>query len=134
MKFLLLLPRSLVSVSLANSQNHSLTLPMLFRVTAFFCHRRSPIHMHAFRQYQVPRRSSCIVGSICFYSTLTANIRSRRGSKVAVNLPLFIDSETPRPFIDPSIPWDRSLYPEDPGAVSTCSPHTMSSSICEIRS
>ncbi|KAF8222928.1 glutamate-cysteine ligase catalytic subunit [Tricholoma matsutake] len=50
------------------------------------------------------------------FPTLTANIRSRRGSKVAINLPLFIDSETPRPFIDPSIPWDRSLYPEDPQA------------------
>ncbi|RDB24730.1 Glutamate--cysteine ligase [Hypsizygus marmoreus] len=47
------------------------------------------------------------------FPTLTANIRRRRGSKVAINLPLFIDSQTPRPFIDPSIPWDRSLYPED---------------------
>jgi glutamate--cysteine ligase catalytic subunit len=60
-------------------------------------------------------RTSC---STFYCSTLTANIRSRRGSKVAINLPLFIDSETPRPFIDPSIPWDRSLYPEDPGALS----------------
>ncbi|KAG6866759.1 hypothetical protein C0991_011418 [Blastosporella zonata] len=47
------------------------------------------------------------------FPTLTANIRRRRGSKVAINLPLFIDSQTPRPFIDPSISWDRSLYPED---------------------
>ncbi|KAG5735778.1 Glutamate--cysteine ligase [Termitomyces sp. T112] len=50
------------------------------------------------------------------FPTLTANIRRRRGSKVAINLPLFIDSQTPRPFIDPSIPWNRNLYPEDPEA------------------
>lgn len=47
------------------------------------------------------------------FPTLTSNIRSRRGSKVAVNLPIFFDQNTPRPFIDPSIPWDRSIYPED---------------------
>jgi glutamate--cysteine ligase catalytic subunit len=47
--------------------------------------------------------------------TLTANIRRRRGSKVAINLPLFIDEKTPRPFIDPTIPWERSIYPEDSG-------------------
>ena len=51
------------------------------------------------------------------YRTLTANIRSRRGSKVAINLPIFVDEKTPRPFIDPSIPWDRNVYPEDPGKV-----------------
>ncbi|KAF8070687.1 glutamate-cysteine ligase catalytic subunit [Lyophyllum atratum] len=50
------------------------------------------------------------------FPTLTANIRRRRGSKVAINLPLFIDTQTPRPFIDPSIPWQRSIYPEDPEA------------------
>ncbi|KAF8813858.1 glutamate-cysteine ligase catalytic subunit [Phlegmacium glaucopus] len=50
------------------------------------------------------------------FPTLTANIRRRRGSKVSINLPLFIDEKTPRPFIDPTIPWDRSLYAEDPEA------------------
>jgi hypothetical protein len=50
-----------------------------------------------------------------FFRTLTANIRMRRGSKVAINLPLFIDEKVPRPFIDPTIPWDRSIYPEDAG-------------------
>ncbi|KAJ7346569.1 glutamate-cysteine ligase catalytic subunit [Mycena albidolilacea] len=50
------------------------------------------------------------------FPTLTANIRQRRGSKVAINLPLFFDTQTPRPFVDPTIPWDRSLYPEDPEA------------------
>ncbi|KAJ8486864.1 hypothetical protein ONZ45_g14525 [Pleurotus djamor] len=50
------------------------------------------------------------------FPTLTANIRERRGSKVAINLPLFIDKNTPRPFVDPTIPWERSVYAEDPEA------------------
>ena len=56
------------------------------------------------------------VAHITLCRTLTANIRTRRGSKVAINLPLFIDEKTLRPFIDPAIPWDRNLYPEDPGS------------------
>ncbi|KAF7980736.1 hypothetical protein HWV62_36753 [Athelia sp. TMB] len=47
------------------------------------------------------------------FPTLTANIRERRGSKVAINLPIFVDSSTPRPFVDPTIPWDRAVFPED---------------------
>lgn len=50
------------------------------------------------------------------FPTLTANIRRRRGSKVAMNLPLFIDERTPRPFVDPTIPWQRNIYWEDPEA------------------
>ncbi|KAF5370723.1 hypothetical protein D9758_001829 [Tetrapyrgos nigripes] len=50
------------------------------------------------------------------FPTLTANIRRRRGSKVAINLPVFFDEKTLRPFIDPTIPWDRNIYPEDPEA------------------
>jgi hypothetical protein len=46
--------------------------------------------------------------------TLTANIRRRRGSKVAMNVPIFFDTNTPRPFIDPTIP-ERKIYPEDAG-------------------
>ncbi|SPO28439.1 probable gamma-glutamylcysteine synthetase [Ustilago trichophora] len=47
------------------------------------------------------------------FPTLAANIRKRRGSKVAINMPIFKDVNTPSPFIDPSIPWDRNLFPED---------------------
>ncbi|CEH18307.1 glutamate-cysteine ligase catalytic subunit [Ceraceosorus bombacis] len=47
------------------------------------------------------------------FPTLTANIRQRRGAKVAINMPIFHDELTPRPFVDPSIPWDRQLFPED---------------------
>lgn len=50
------------------------------------------------------------------FPTLTANIRSRRGSKVAINVPIFKDKNTPSPFIDNTIPWDRNLYPEDANA------------------
>ncbi|KAJ7188317.1 glutamate-cysteine ligase catalytic subunit [Mycena filopes] len=50
------------------------------------------------------------------FPTLTANIRQRRGSKVAINLPIFFDTHTPRPFVDPTIPWERSIYAEDPEA------------------
>ncbi|KAH8977767.1 glutamate-cysteine ligase catalytic subunit [Lactarius hatsudake] len=47
------------------------------------------------------------------FPTLTANIRRRRRSKVAINLPIFVDDRTPRPFVDPTIPWHRNVYPED---------------------
>jgi glutamate--cysteine ligase catalytic subunit len=53
----------------------------------------------------------------CGSRTLTANIRRRRGSKVAINLPIYIDERTPRPFVDPSIPWHRDVFPEDAGAL-----------------
>ncbi|KZP05503.1 hypothetical protein FIBSPDRAFT_805693, partial [Athelia psychrophila] len=47
------------------------------------------------------------------FPTLTANIRTRSGSKVAINLPIFVDTRVPRPFVDPTIPWDRDIFPED---------------------
>ncbi|GAA5864018.1 hypothetical protein JCM1840_000668 [Sporobolomyces johnsonii] len=50
------------------------------------------------------------------FPTLTANIRRRRGSKVAINMPIFVDDKTPRPFVDPSIPRDRNDWPEDANA------------------
>ncbi|ORY82690.1 glutamate-cysteine ligase-domain-containing protein [Protomyces lactucae-debilis] len=50
------------------------------------------------------------------FPTLTANIRERRGRKVAMNVPIFYDENTPKPFIDPTIPRDRNLYPEDANA------------------
>ncbi|CAG8655121.1 10469_t:CDS:10, partial [Ambispora leptoticha] len=47
------------------------------------------------------------------FPTLAANIRKRRRSKVAINLPIFHDKKTPKPFIDPTIPRNRDLFPED---------------------
>ncbi|KAJ1731680.1 glutamate--cysteine ligase, partial [Coemansia biformis] len=52
------------------------------------------------------------------FSTLAGNIRERRGSKVAINVPVFHDVHTPRPFVDPTIPYDRSLFPGDGEAKS----------------
>jgi glutamate--cysteine ligase catalytic subunit len=48
--------------------------------------------------------------------TLTANIRRRRGAKVAINMPIFHDKNTPKPFIDPTIPTYND-YPEDKNAI-----------------
>ncbi|GAA5874509.1 hypothetical protein JCM3774_005742 [Rhodotorula dairenensis] len=50
------------------------------------------------------------------FPTLTANIRRRRGSKVAINMPIYFDENTPRPFVDPTVPRDRNLWPEDANA------------------
>lgn len=47
------------------------------------------------------------------HRTLTANIRRRRGAKVEINMPIFHDRNTPRPFIDPTIPYDRDLFKHD---------------------
>ncbi|KAJ2783853.1 glutamate--cysteine ligase [Coemansia javaensis] len=47
------------------------------------------------------------------FRTLAGNIRERRGSKVAINVPVFHDVNTPRPFVDPTIPYGRSLFPGD---------------------
>ncbi|KAG8719530.1 hypothetical protein FRC08_002599 [Ceratobasidium sp. 394] len=47
------------------------------------------------------------------YRLLTENIRKRQGSKPMANIPIYVDENTPRPFNDPTIPWDRNVYPED---------------------
>jgi len=38
------------------------------------------------------------------FKTLTRNIRSRRGSKIDIQIPLFKDKKTPTPFVEPGIP------------------------------
>ena len=57
--------------------------------------------------------SQCQAKTDC--STLAANIRRRRGAKVAMNMPIYRDTNTPDPFIDPAIPWDRNHFPGDKG-------------------
>jgi glutamate--cysteine ligase catalytic subunit len=47
------------------------------------------------------------------FPTLAANIRSRRGRKVAINVPVFRDVNTPWPFLDPTINYDLHQWPED---------------------
>ncbi|KAF2670107.1 GCS-domain-containing protein [Microthyrium microscopicum] len=47
------------------------------------------------------------------FPTLAANIRSRRGRKVALNVPIFYDEKTPKPFKDPLVNYDLQQWPED---------------------
>ncbi|KII91484.1 hypothetical protein PLICRDRAFT_509474 [Plicaturopsis crispa FD-325 SS-3] len=47
------------------------------------------------------------------FPACVANIPARRGSKIQVNIPIYIDDRTPRPFVDPTIPWHRDLHPDD---------------------
>lgn len=47
------------------------------------------------------------------FPTLAANIRSRRGRKVQVNVPVFRDENTPWPWKDPTVNYDLHKWPED---------------------
>lgn len=47
------------------------------------------------------------------FPTLAANIRSRRGRKVEINVPVFKDENTPWPFKDPTVNYDLHQWPED---------------------
>ncbi|KAK4141301.1 glutamate-cysteine ligase-domain-containing protein [Dichotomopilus funicola] len=47
------------------------------------------------------------------FPTLAANIRSRRGRKVQVNVPVFRDELTPWPWKDPTVNYDLHQWPED---------------------
>ncbi|CEJ93038.1 Putative Glutamate-cysteine ligase [[Torrubiella] hemipterigena] len=47
------------------------------------------------------------------FPTLAANIRSRRGRKVQVNVPIFRDVKTPNPWKDPTVNYDLHDWPED---------------------
>ncbi|OCK82549.1 glutamate-cysteine ligase Gcs1 [Lepidopterella palustris CBS 459.81] len=47
------------------------------------------------------------------FPTLAANIRSRRGRKVEINVPVFKDENTPWPFKDPTVNYDLHHWPED---------------------
>lgn len=47
------------------------------------------------------------------FPTLAANIRTRRGRKVELNVPVFHDEKTPWPFKDPTVDYDLHNWPED---------------------
>ena len=47
------------------------------------------------------------------FPTLAANIRSRRGRKVEINVPVFHDDKTTIPFKDPTVDYDLHKWPED---------------------
>ncbi len=48
------------------------------------------------------------------FTCLSRNIRERRKAKVAINVPIFVDENTPRPFIE-----DLNQYGDDPQNDST---------------
>ncbi|KAJ5884813.1 hypothetical protein N7495_009323 [Penicillium taxi] len=64
----------------------------------------------AFRSQFVPDQ---IANPHIRFPTLAANIRSRRGRKVELNVPIFKDVNTPVPFKDPTVNYDLHLWPED---------------------
>lgn len=47
------------------------------------------------------------------FPTLAANIRSRRGRKVQVNVPVFKDTKVPEHWTDPTVNYDLHNWPED---------------------
>ncbi|KAI9891487.1 MAG: Zn finger-containing GTPase- Activating Protein for ARF [Vezdaea aestivalis] len=47
------------------------------------------------------------------FPTLAANIRSRRGKKVEIDVPVFRDFNTPWPWMDPTVDYNLRKYPED---------------------
>ncbi|RAL11244.1 glutamate--cysteine ligase [Aspergillus homomorphus CBS 101889] len=47
------------------------------------------------------------------FPTLAGNIRSRRGRKVELNVPVYKDTNTPEPFKDPTVNYDLHIWPED---------------------
>lgn len=47
------------------------------------------------------------------FPTLAANIRSRRGRKVELNVPVFKDEKTTSPFKDPTVDYEMYNWPED---------------------
>lgn len=47
------------------------------------------------------------------FPTLAANIRSRRGQKVQINVPIFRDTNTKWPWNDPTVNFDLHRWPED---------------------
>ena len=56
------------------------------------------------------------------FPTLAANIRWRRGRKVQVNVPVFFDENTPKPWKDPSVNYDLHNWPEDDDVRNGASP------------
>lgn len=60
-----------------------------------------------------------IINTHVRFPTLTANIRRRRGEKVAINIPVFKDKNTADPFEDPTIPHERNLFPKEDSEAKT---------------
>ncbi|KAG4306520.1 hypothetical protein PORY_000508 [Pneumocystis oryctolagi] len=55
---------------------------------------------------------SKVISSHIRFPTLTKHIRLRRGKKVIIHVPIFIDENTPSPFIDKTVSLSNTLYSE----------------------
>ncbi|PGH28497.1 glutamate-cysteine ligase [[Emmonsia] crescens] len=75
-----------------------------------FTHPFYPLSGAALRSQFVPDE---IANPHIRFPTLAANIRSRRGRKVQLNVPVFRDTHTPWPFNDPTVNYDLHNWPED---------------------
>ncbi|KAF8443157.1 glutamate-cysteine ligase-domain-containing protein [Boletus edulis BED1] len=71
-----------------------------------------------------------IISQHARYHAFADNIGNRKGVKVSVNLPLFIDEKTSRPFVDPTIPRERSLYPEEARNSAALNDHIYMDAVC----
>jgi glutamate--cysteine ligase catalytic subunit len=76
------------------------------RFTTPYCKPGGPV----FRSQFLPDE---IINPHIRFPTLAGNIRERKGRKVEINVPVFRDTETPWPWTDPSVHYDRHEYPED---------------------
>lgn len=47
------------------------------------------------------------------YRMIATNVRTRRGRKVEINVPVFRDENTPWPFCDPTVDYELHRWPED---------------------
>ena len=54
-----------------------------------------------------------MIGPHIRYETIHAMVRSRRGRKVEMNVPVYRDKKTPWPFRDPTVNYDLHRWPED---------------------
>lgn len=75
-----------------------------------FCSPYYPLSGSALRSQFVPDE---IANPHIRFPTLAANIRSRRGRKVELNVPIYKDKKTPWPFDDPTVNYDLHSWPED---------------------
>ena len=54
-----------------------------------------------------------MLGALIKNRTIVTNVRSRRGRKVQINVPVFRDENTSWPFCDPTVDYGLRRWPED---------------------
>ena len=104
--------RRVIAKQHMNENEYPVTMTAFPRlgVPGVFTEPHYPPHGPVARSMFVPDE---IINPHIRFPTLTANIRSRRGAKVNINMPIFYDEKTPKPFMDPTVPYDLHEYPED---------------------